>query len=158
MDQVRQYLLGLICAALVCSIAGVFLGKKGTLGAAAKLVSGVFMILAVVTPWLHVTIRNPADFLSSVSTDAENLIAEGQTDANQALEKIIKSKTEAYILDKAKLFGAELTVEVRVDGSALPAPCGVTVSGSISPFGKQQLSAILRDDLGIALEDQIWNG
>ena len=61
-------------------------------------------------------------------------------------------------MDKAKSFGAELTVEVRVDGSELPVPCAVRVSGSISPYGKKQLGSIIADELGIALEDQTWTG
>ncbi len=156
MDFLRQYLLRLICAALLCAIAGALIGKKGVLGAAIKLVTGIFMVICMVTPLLRISVGNPADFLENITAGADDWVQQGQKDAAQTLEEIIKSKTEAYILDKAKSYGAELSVEVRVDGSELPVPCAVSIRGSISPYGKKQLEKLIVQDLGIALEDQTW--
>ncbi len=158
MDGIRQYLLRLICAALVCGMATGLLGKKGALGATVKLITGIFMILTLVSPFLNFRIGDLSDYLENISTGGNGLVADGQRDAAAALEKIIKEKTEAYILDKAKSFGAELTVEVRLEGSELPVPCGVTLHGSISPYGKRQLSTLIAGELGIAMEEQTWTG
>ena len=155
---VREYLLRLVSAALLCGIVNGLLGKKGALGAVVKLMTGIFMVFTLVNPWIKLEIGDLSGFVGDISAGADILVESGQTDARLALEKIIKSKTEAYILDKAKSYGAELTVEVRVDGSELPVPCAVCVSGSISPYGKTQLSSMIADELGIALEDQTWTG
>ena len=47
-------------------------------------------------------------------------------------------------------------VEVTVDTSQTPVPNAVRVSGQISPYGKKQLQQMIANDLGIALEAQIW--
>lgn len=158
MDWIREYLLRLICTALLCGIANGLLGKRGTLGTSVKLITGIMMVLTFASPWMNLQISDTSEFFGGISTDADSFITDGQKDAREALETIIKSKTEAYILDKAKSFGAELTVEVRLDGSELPVPCAVRVSGSISPYGKKQLCNIITNELGIALEDQTWTG
>ena len=158
MDWFREYLLRLICGALLCGIVNGLLSKKGALGAAVKLITGIFMVITMVSPLLRVRIDHITDYFDGISSDADAAVESGQKDAADALRANIKSKTEAYILDKAKSYGAELTVEVRVDGSDLPAPSSVSVSGSISPYGKRQLSSIIADELGIALEDQEWTG
>ncbi|MBQ8359115.1 MAG: hypothetical protein IJX37_04265 [Oscillospiraceae bacterium] len=158
MIWIRHYLLRLISAALLCGIVNGLLGKKGALGAAVKLMTGIFMVFTLVSPWVKLQIGDLSGLIGDISASADIAVESGQTDARAALETIIKSKTEAYILDKAKSFGAELTVEVRVDGSELPVPCAVRVSGSISPYGKKQLGSIIADELGIALEDQTWTG
>ena len=158
MDWIREYLLRLICAALLCGIVNGLLSKKGALGAAVKLITGIFMVITMVSPLLRIRIDNITGYFDGISSDANAAVESGQMDAADALKAIIKSKTEAYILDKAKSYGAEVTVEVRVDGSDLPAPCSVSVSGSISPYGKKQLSSMIADELGIALEDQEWTG
>lgn len=158
MVWIRSYLLRLICAAILCGIANGLAGKKGALGATVKLMTGIFMIFCLVSPWMHMQIGDIGDYFEHIVADADSAVASGEKDAQDALGAIIKSKSEAYILDKAKSFGAELNVEVRVDGSELPVPCAAVIEGSISPYGKKQLSRIISDALGIALEDQLWTG
>lgn len=158
MDWIRAYMLRLICAGILCGIVKSLVVKKGALSAAAKLITGVFMIICLVSPWLHVRIDDISKYFGDLSVEAGRAVASGEKDARDALESIIKSKTEAYILDKAKSFGAELNVEVRVDSSELPVPCAAVIKGSISPYGKKQLSNIIAGELGIALEDQLWTG
>ena len=158
MTWIRSYLLRLICSALLCGIVNGLAGKKGALGTTVKLMTGVFMVFSFVSPWMDLQIGDISGFLGDISVSTDSAVAFGQNDARDALEAIIKSKTEAYILDKAKYYGAELNVEVRVDGSGLPVPSAVSINGSISPYGKKQLSSLIADELGIALEDQIWTG
>ncbi|MBQ2785580.1 MAG: hypothetical protein IJF02_03660 [Oscillospiraceae bacterium] len=158
MAWIRSYMLRLICAAVLCGIINRLTGKKGALGTTIKLMTGIFMIFCFVSPWVDMQIGDISGFFGDVSVSADSAVASGEKDAQDALQAIIKSKTEAYILDKAKSFGAELSVEVRVDGSELPVPCTVLIKGSISPYGKKQLSSIIADELGVALEDQLWTG
>ncbi len=158
MDWLRDYLLKMICAALLCGMLTGLIGKKGALGTTVKLLTGVFMVMTIVSPWIHMRIQGLSDFFQDVSYNADAAVTDGQNTAREMLADIIKTKTEAYILDKANSFGAELAVEVKVDGSDLPVPCSVRISGSISPYGKKQLENVIANDLGIALEEQIWTG
>lgn len=158
MDGIREYLIRLTAAAILSGIVTGVLGKKGALGATVKLLAGIFMILTIVSPWTQLKINDFTDYFNNVSLEADAITADGENVARDTLMDIIKSKTEAYILDKADSFGAELTVEVSVEGSDLPVPCAVRISGSVSPYGKKQLEQIISKELGIALEDQIWTG
>ncbi len=74
----------------------------------------------------------------------------------QALSDIIKSRCEAYILDKAAGMDLSLTVEVGVSADEMPVPKTVRISGNISPYKKSKLKSILVNDLGIEEEDQTW--
>lgn len=158
MDGVRGYLIRLTAAAIVCGIVTGVLGKKGTLGAVIQLLAGVFMVITIVSPWTKIRLNGFGEYFDSLSLEAASAAADGENTARETLADIIKSETEAYILDKADSFGATLTVEVILDDAAVPAPCGVRISGSISPYGKSELSRIIEEDLAIALEDQIWTG
>ena len=48
MDAIREYLIGVVAAALLCGVITTLIGTKGTVGVAVKLVSGLLMLLAVV--------------------------------------------------------------------------------------------------------------
>ena len=76
--------------------------------------------------------------------------------AKDAAGEIIKARTQAYILDKARSLDVALTVEVFLDDATIPAPCGVRIEGAISPYAKKVLSQMMKDDLGIPPEEQIW--
>ena len=158
MDWVSGYIVRLTCAAMLCGIVNAIAVKKGAIGATVKLMTGIFMIFCLMSPWLNMQFADIGSYFGDIAAGADIMVATGEKDAQDALAAIIKSKTEAYILDKAKSFGAELNVEVTVDGSELPVPCAAIIKGSISPYGKRQLSGIIADELGIALEDQLWTG
>lgn len=158
MDLIRQYLIKIISAALICAVVNSFVGKKGALTAALKLLSGLFMAFTVISPLVSVRIQDFTNYLDELSVDSSQCVTAGETMAESTLAGIIKTKTEAYILDKAENYGAVLYVEVNVDGSDLPVPSTVSIKGNISPFGRAQLEKIIADELGIALEDQTWIG
>lgn len=158
MNWISVYLLRIIIAALVCGIATHLLGEKDTLGRIIRLLAGIFMALTVVSPWATVKIDDLTDYFEGVSIMADGSVSDGENMAREELEAIIKSQTQAYILDKADSFGADLTVEVILDSSEIPIPCGVRIAGEISPYGKSRLSQMITEDLEIALEDQIWTG
>ncbi len=158
MDAIREYLLRIAAAALICSILTAITGKKGTLGTVVKLVSGLLLTLTVVSPWTAVRFDGILDFAGDISADADAAAASGENAALEAYSAIIKEETEAYILDKADSLGAELTVNVLLEGDSPPVPVSVELGGSISPYGKQVLSNLIEEELGIGQEDQIWTG
>lgn len=158
MDGLRQYIISITAAAILCGILTGFFGKKGTISAVVKLLSGLFLALTVIRPWIQLEINDLSDFLDSISVSSSDAVQAGKTSAEDALRERIKAKTEAYILDKATAWDAELTVEITLSEADPPVPCAVCLSGRVSPYAKVQLSKMLEEDLGIAKEDQTWTG
>ena len=156
MNSVGTYILRLTAAAVICGLVSGIVGTKGALSSIVKLMTGLFLCFTVISPFLKVNVTNFSGYLEDLLASGDEIAADGETAAKKELETIIKSKTEAYILDKAASYGAELTVEVTVDTSAVPVPNGIRLRGIISPYGKKQLQQIIANDLGIALEVQIW--
>ena len=151
-----EYLISLTASAILSSVVVSIAGKKGPMSAALKTLAGIFMTLTILSPWTEFRISNILDGWQDLQLQSDAVVAEGENTMRQEMETIIKEKIASYILDKAAFYGAELTVEVSVDGSELPVPCGVRISGSISPYGRKQMEQMIARDLGIALEDQIW--
>lgn len=155
MEAIREYLIGVTAAALVCALVTRLQGK-GTVGAVIRLMAGLFMALAVVSPWLDIRLDGLVDFTSDLQLEADALAAQGENSAREAMAEVITGQTRTYILDKAASLGASLTVEVALTAQELPVPRAVTLRGSISPYAKQELSAYIAVNLGIGTEAQTW--
>lgn len=150
MNGLAQYILTVVAAAMLVGILQSLAGQ-GTMGTITKLLGGVFLALTMLSPVLTLEIPDPAEWFSDVVMDGESMAAEGMAMAADAKEDIIRSQVEAYILDKA---GADLAVAVELDAAGVP--CGVTLTGDISPRTKAQLSRMLAEDLGLGEEVQQW--
>jgi len=158
MDGIREYLLQVTAAAIVCAIATGLTDQKNMSGKVIQLLAGFFMALAVVGPWMTVRLDFVKDFTEDISSQADRVVAEGEKSAKESMAEIIKEKTKAYILDKAKALGAVLTVEVTLDWENSLLPCGVRLKGNVSPYAKRMLTDIIEKDLGIRAEEQKWIG
>lgn len=156
MEVIGRYLLQLTAAAILCRILMSLAGAKGSMAAILRLMTGIFMTLTMVGPLLHIRIADMTDYFDRITVDADYITQAGVETAKESLRDIIKERAETYILDKAGTFGAELTVEVSVDGLEWPVPSKVSIRGSISPYGKKRLQALICEDLGIPLEEQVW--
>ena len=158
MESVREYLLGVTATALCCGILTSILGKKGMCGNTVKFLCGIVMILAVVGPLLNLQLISLKESFHTLSLETGAVAAFGQETALKEYADIIKDRTAAYILDKAESLGAELTVEVTLSDEVPLVPCGVKLTGAISPYAKKVLSDSIAKDLGIDVEEQVWTG
>ena len=158
MEEIRAYLLKIIVCSILCGIAVGLTARAGATGKVVKMITGICMLLTIVSPILQFRIRDIGTFLGELAADADGYVTDGENVSAAAFEDIIKTRTEAYILDKADSYGAALKVEVSLSNEQIPKPCSVRISGSISPYGKRQLQNMIREELGIALEEQIWIG
>lgn len=155
MEGFSAYLLSVICAAAVYGIVFHFFDWKGTLGASLKLVAGLFLAFAVLTPICRWS-GGSMDLGGILNSDGSYAVEQGKAMTQQALSEIIKSRCEAYILDKAAEMDLSLTVAVSLSADELPVPQSVRISGNISPYKKSKLKSILVNDLGLEEEVQIW--
>jgi hypothetical protein len=112
------------------------------------------MAITVFSPLVKLNPRWFQLYPINIASTAEIVAQEGTTMADNAMDTIIISKLEAYILDKATSLGADLDVKVVLDDHM---PKSVYLQGAISPGSKQRLSAWIASDLNIPLEAQKWN-
>lgn len=156
MEKIGKYLLSVVCAAIICAAVNMLTGKKNAQSAIIRLISGLYMALTLISPLVNIRLTDYADYFRNFSVEGENAVAMGKAAATDALGAIIKDQTQAYILDKAVSMDTVLKVEVTLNNENPPIPCGVTLTGSVSPYTKEVLSNFIADDLGISKEDQVW--
>ena len=156
MTAFTTYLLSIAAAAIVCGVLRRMLAGSTPAAKLSQVLMGVFLLFTVLTPFATMRIdawENWSWELQSSGTDA---VAEGKSLAKKEWESIISQRVQTYILDKAAQYDASLTVTVGLSEEAIPVPVSVSISGSISPYGKVQLQKYIANDLGIPKEAQIW--
>lgn len=145
----REYLMGVLCAAFICSIVSSVGGAgQGT----RKLLCGVFLALALLHPLGSLDL--PQLPLEPFLDEAEDAVENGQAQAETARNDIITDSLEAYILTKASEL--DLTVEAEVTLTADGLPDSVTLTGSASPSEREQLADTITIALGLRMEDIRW--
>lgn len=158
MEAIRQYLISITAAAILCGIIKCLFPEKGGAGVMIRVMAGLFLTATVIAPLAKVSLVSWNDFTGTLDSDAREAVATGENAVRESLRESIKTQVEAYILDKADSFGAELTVEVTLCPEDPPLPERVVLNGSISPYGRSRLESIMTEDLGIAKEQIIWTG
>lgn len=156
MEVVKEYLVSVTCAALLCGILRSCAGQKGTGGAVISLLCGVFMTLTVIRPVGSLVLPDIARYAQDVTREANTAAQTGADYTRQARERIIKEQTCAYILEKALSYGAELEAEVTALDPETGAPTQVRLSGPCSPYARSQIAKMIAEELGIIRENQLW--
>lgn len=158
MEDLKQYILSVMVSAVVCAIVRC-IGVKSSHQRVLTLLSGLYLSISILSP---LSSLNPERWLQSASTDifadAASAAAVGEDIQRESLSAIIKEKTAAYILDKAAQWNLAPDVTVYLSEDTIPVPISVEIRGSVSPYGKQQLTKLLEEELGIAKENQLWIG
>ncbi len=154
MQAVAQYILSVSAATFVCALVLRLLPKSGTTGSIGKMLTGLFLAMSILSPLTKLQIGELQDFTDGFSHEAQSAVSVGQLEAKEEMKRIIKLKTEAYILDKAQAMDLKLDVQVRLNDTMTPDT--VFLRGDASPYAKSYLQRILLQDLGIAKENQIW--
>ena len=54
--------------------------------------------------------------------------------------------------------GADITVSVSIANKGTQIPVSAEIHGNVSAYTRECIEKILNDDLGIARENQQWNG
>lgn len=158
MDAVKQYLLSVICASIICACIRLLLPKKQGGSKAANMLCGIFLVITVISPLIEIRLDDWTHYTESLSFDASSIVDSASLDREEAYRQSIMELTQAYILDKAENFAPELSVEVTLSEQDPPVPCAVTIEGQISPQAKEELQAVLELELNIPKEAQTWIG
>lgn len=154
----EKYILSISAAAIICAIVASLSGSNGKPNVVIKLLCGIFLTLTVIRPLAKVSIPDISSYLDDTKWDAALAGERGAAYRDEVLRAGIKANTEAYILDKAVSMAAQIHVEVTLNDEDLPLPCAVRITGSVSPYVKQQLQRMIENDLGLPKEVQEWIG
>lgn len=157
MNAIASYLTSVVAAAILCATVKALFPESAAPGRVIRMVTGLFLAAVVIAPLTQLRLDGLTDYTAGFQADAAQAAAQGERDAHNALSAIIKQEAEAYILDKAKDFGAALTVNVTVSKES-GLPQAVTLTGRVSPYGKTRLEEIITTDLGVAKEQITWTG
>lgn len=156
MTDLRSWVLGLAGAAVVCAIC-TELTPKGRVKGVEKLLCGVVMTLALISPLLRLDYDAYALNLARYQQLAQTLSAETEEISDTLSRTFIAGKCRAYILDKAKELAPHVTdaaVTLRWSGEGYWYPVSVSVEGAYS----EALSALIESELGVGREEQRWSG
>lgn len=157
MSKISQYLLSIICTALLLSIANNLLDAKGALGAAIKLLTGLVLTSVIIAPWSDIRLDTLQSIFTDMQVHASTVVQEGNNIAQFEISALIKERTEAYILDKARSLGLDVAAEVMYDESMPQSIHTVRIVGDASPYARQRLKQTICDDLAVAEENIIWS-
>ncbi len=155
MGAVREYLLSITAAVLVCSTLKFLLGEKSATGKRMKLICGLFLAATVFSPLITFRFDEMVD-LDELGIDENSYVEEGKQMAQDAMKDIIKSQLEAYIFHEAESVSADLKVEVFLQNGNSYLPGKVVLTGAVSPYQKKVLSEYMETTLGIPRENQVW--
>lgn len=154
MEGLREYVLSVVSAAILCAVLTTIGGKTKQGGAVFKLVTSLFLTFSFLRPIAKFELRELDGLISDWKLEAAAASVTGEGYYEKSLEEVIQKECETYILDKAWALGAALEVSVSLDDHNIPED--VVLRGRISPYAKTQLQKVLTNELGIAKERQIW--
>ena len=152
MKAVSAYFMHIIAVAILCGIFNSLMAKS-SFSKMIQFLTGIILTLSLVMPLCSLKINDLNIHATQFQAQATAVIAEGQDAADKIMDNIIIEKTCAYIVDKAKSLGGDVTATVTIKDHI---PIQVMLSGSISPYGKTQLSAWIAEELKIQKEGQYW--
>lgn len=156
MEGVREYLLSVTAGAMLCAILTGLVGEKGALSGLHRLICGLFLCFTVIAPLAQVKISDFSDLAGDILGEGQQIAREGEESSREALRHIITDETRAYIMDKARSYGANVEVRISLSHDDPPVPVGCTISGAVSPYVRQQLTKVLISELGIPEENLTW--
>ena len=152
----RDYILSIVASGIICAITNSLLSSKTATGKIIKMLSGILVCITVISPVTKISFSHIENYFDDLSLKADQYVSDGTDEAERYMSAIIKSQTEAYILDKAKNMGLDISVEVELDESNNSVPCGITINGAVSPYIKEVMADYIESRIGITRENQTW--
>ena len=148
-------------SALICS-AAITLTPNGKVKSVLKLVCGLLLITAMLTPIINSRAPAMSMSISQYRSRAQELTGQAQKNSNELSRTIIEDELEAYILDKARDSGEapeSVKPEMCWSSEGHWYPQSVTIVGEgMSAAAKKSLENLIEAELGVPAERQYWSG
>lgn len=156
MDEIRQYILSVLAAAIITSLIVRFVGKQEAVVGMIKMIASVFLTITVLSPVIKLQIEDVSAYVGALEENGNDIVSEAKSQAENDRQSIILEKTQTYIEDKAASYGAVITATVGITEPDALMPDTITIEGEVSPYIKTLLKEVITDDLGIREDKQIW--
>lgn len=157
MESFGNYILSVVAVCIATSILPKFCSTNAASASIVRLICGIAISITVISPVLKLKLTDLTEYTSYIQADAAALVQAGADHTNEQLRTIITEKTCAYILEKASFYDCSInTVEVVLSSDPVPIPTTVQITGTYSPYIKNQLCGIIESNLGISKENQQW--
>lgn len=155
MGLIRDYVLGIAAAAMICAVTLCF-AEEGHTKPLMKLICGLILTFSIVRPVLNICQGNWEELGIDYRKEAEEAAEQGTLQAEKTVRELIKEQLEAYILDKAQAMDLQIQVDVTLSQETMPVPEAAEIRGSVPPYQKTRLLRILTEELGIRKENIRW--
>lgn len=156
LDLIRQWLLGITCAALVASLAE-SLTPPGIIRNIGRLTGGLVLLIAMLHPLLSLDQDALTRALTEYKLELSEYDDELEEENRSLMKGIIEERSDAYIQDKAESMGipCQISVEVGEEGD-WPVPESVTVFGTLTDEQRAELTQAIEADFAIPAERQYY--
>lgn len=156
MDVIRQWLLGITCAAMVAALAE-SLTPTGTIRKIGRLTGGLVLLVAMLQPLLSLDQDALTRALTEYRLELSSYSGELEEENRTLMKNIIEERSDAYIQDKAESLGidCQISVEVGEEGD-WPVPESVTVFGALTEGEQAELTRAIETDFAIPAERQYY--
>ncbi len=157
MGAVRGWLLAVIGASLICALADALM-PQGAVRRVGKLVCGLVLLAAVLSPLTRLDIADGQRWLEDYLDSLDNREAELTETVNSQMKVIIEQEYAAYIVDKAAQLGLTCSVQVEcgLSEEGLYLPARARVSGALTERERDQIVRLIGTDLGIPESEQLY--
>ena len=155
MEAIGQYILRLVCGAVVCSLLLSLTGADGPGGKIRTMLCGLFLAYLAISPLTELDLVDLRYTDPGVTARAEELARSGEEAAREAMALRITEACEAYILNKADELSLELEAEVTLDRST-GIPVSVRISGTAAPYDRERLIDYITRTLGLERSRIQW--
>ena len=156
MEHLRAWILGLAGAAVFCALCEE-LTPPGRVKGVEKLLAGLVMTLALLSPLLRLDMESYALGLAKYQSEARSLGASAEEISRELQRTFIAEQCRTYILDKAQALSAPLAgakVTLRWSSEGYWYPVAVELEGAYH----EALSELMEAELGIGRKEQRWSG
>ncbi len=155
-EGARSWLLAVISAAVLCSAAQALM-PAGAVKQVGKLVCGLVLLCAVLSPVARADLESGQRWLEDYAASLERRKAELEEQVGENRKIIIEGKYAAYIVDKAKELGFSCSARVDCrEEEGIWLPDTVRVAGALGEQEKARLSQVISQDLGVPMERQLY--
>ena len=148
-----DYVLAIIHASLIGGILTTLV-KKGVAARVIQLLSGIFLLITVLRPVVHLQLPDWSQWQMEYTLQAQQAVEEGEAYALSQKRQGISEQTQAYIQDKAQALGFAVQAQVQLSDRLLP--YAVVLSGQAEANQRRELASYMEKELGISQERQIW--
>lgn len=156
MDGARGWLLAVLAACVLCSVAESLM-PNGPVKGVGRLVCGLALLCAVLSGARGLDLEASQAWAAGWLDGVEEERAGLENQVNGEMKVIIEERFAAYIVDKAAELGLVCTAQVTCEmEEGIYLPVQARVFGPLEEQGRAALTQVIWEELGIPPEEQVY--